>query len=181
MRYIVLLRGVNVGGRGKLPMGDLRTLLQAMGHTDVMTYLQSGNVLLTSSGEDPSQLGREIEQAIERDVGMNINVLIRTPEELARVMEGNPFPAGSANPTRLHVSFLSGAPDTERLAAIDPQQFEPDEFRVGERAVYLWYPNGSGRTKLSNDFWERRLGLTATTRNWNTVTTLLSMATQGTS
>jgi len=175
MRYAALLRGINVGGNKKLPMADLRTLLSSLGHTDVTTYLQSGNALFTSPWDDPAALAQEIEQQIARDLGLAVRVLIRTPDELAEVIASNPFPDATATPTKLHVSFLSASPHAERLAAIDARQFEPDQFRVGDRAIYLWLPNGAAETKFTNDFWERRLGLTATTRNWNTVTKLLGL------
>jgi uncharacterized protein (DUF1697 family) len=175
MRYVALLRGINVGGHAKLSMTHLRELLQSLGYTDVMTYLQSGNALFTSPRDDPTELAREIEDQISRDLGLGIKVLIRTREELATVVDGNPFPNATMSPTRHHVSFLSAPPNGERLAEIDPRQFEPDQFRVGDQVMYLWYPDGSGRTKLSNEFWERRLKVSATTRNWNTVTKLLSL------
>jgi uncharacterized protein (DUF1697 family) len=176
MRYVALLRGVNVGGSSKLSMTDLRELLASLGHADVKTHLQSGNALFTSERNEPSELAQEMEDRLTRDLGLETKVLIRTPEELAAVVEGNPFPGAVATPTRLHVSFLSAQPDGKQVAAIDPRQFEPDQFRVGDRAVYLWLPDGAYATKLSNAFWERRLGVIATTRNWNTVTKLWSLA-----
>lgn len=156
-------------------MADLRRLLDSLGYADVSTYLQSGNALFTCPGDDPDALAHEIEQTIERDLGLKVKVLIRTGDELAAVIEGNPFPDAAATPTQLHVNFLSGQADAEKLSQIDARRFEPDEFRMGDRAIYLWYPNGAGRTKLTNDIWERRLGLTATARNWNTVTKLCSL------
>lgn len=176
MQYIALLRGINVGGHRKLPMADLRAVLCSLGYGGVTTYLQSGNALFSDPRDDPAELEREIEEGIARDLGLSVRVLIRTRDELARVIDDNPFPHATANPTQLHVSFLSTPPEGERLAGIDARQFEPDQFQVGDRVIYLQYPNGSARTKLTNDFWERRLGLSATARNWNTVTRLLDLA-----
>jgi uncharacterized protein (DUF1697 family) len=176
VRYVALLRGINVGGHAKLPMADLRALLTSLGHSDVTTYLQSGNALFSSERESPSELAREIEAGIERDLTLRIPVLIRTHDELAAVIAENPFPAGAQNPTRLHVGFLSKPVLPEQLNGIDAQRYAPDEFKVGDRAIYLWYPNGAGRTKLTANVWERHLGgVIATARNWNTVTTLKSL------
>jgi uncharacterized protein (DUF1697 family) len=174
-RYAALLRGINVGGRKKLAMNDLREALGALGYEDVETYLQSGNALFTSAATDSNALAGEIEQALRSRLDMDVKVLVRTAGELAEVVEGNPFPEGTAEPKKLHVAFLSAAPD-DHVHALDPAPYEPDELRLGDRAVYLWYPNGYGRTKLTNDVLERKLGVTATTRNWNTVVNLLDRA-----
>jgi uncharacterized protein (DUF1697 family) len=175
MRYVALIRGINVGGNKKLSMADLRDAISALGHTEVATYIQSGNVVFTSARNDPTELGREIEDRIAQDSGLEVSVMIRSQEELAAVIEANPFPDSVARPTELHVSFLSAPPDEERLRAIDPGQFEPDEYRFGDRVMYLRCPNGLGRSKLAAYPWERRLGLRATNRNWNTVSKLRSM------
>ena len=176
MKYVALLRGVNLGSRNKLPMADLRALLRSLGYDDVTTYLQSGNALFTSGQANLEVLAGEIEAGIARDFGLDIRVLIRTPDDLAKVVEGSPFRSETASPSPLFVCFLSARPEDERLSAIDAGQFSPDTFAVGERAIYLWLPGGFHRTKLTNAFWERRLGLDATIRNWNTVTKLLGLA-----
>lgn len=175
-RYVALFRGINVGGHKKVAMGDLREVLGALGYEEVETYLQSGNALFTTAATESDAVGGEIAQALRSRLGMEVKVLVRTASELAEVVEGNPFPEGTAEPKKLHVAFLWGAPDDERVAALDAAPYEPDELRLGDRAVYLWYPNGYGRTKLTNDVLERKLGVTATTRNWNTVVNLLERA-----
>lgn len=176
MRYIALLRGINVGGNKQVSMADLRELLLSLGHSDVSTYIQSGNALFTSPGEDAAELEREIEERMARDLGMDVHVLIRTPDELAAVIENNPFPDAVEIRSGLHVTFLSAQPDEQRIAEIDRAQFEPDRFAVGDRVIYLRLPNGMGRSKLATFPWERRLGVVATTRNWNTVQKLLALA-----
>jgi uncharacterized protein (DUF1697 family) len=178
MKYVALLRGVNVGGRGKLPMGDLRKVLQNLGHTDVSTYLQSGNALFTSPRDDPAELEHEIGEALAHNLGLTTQVMIRTGPDLTTLIDNNPFPDAVAKPTTLFVNFLSRPVDPERVEAIDARPFEPDQFRPGDRAVYLWCPEGAARTKLSNTFWERRLGVGATARNWNTVAKLRDLATE---
>jgi len=175
-RYVALLRGINVGGRKKVAMGDLRSTLSALGYEDVETYLQSGNAFFSAPGSDPAALARQIEEALKSALDMDVKVLVRTPADLAGVVEANPFPDSTAEPSKLHVAFLSATPDAAKVAELDSRRFEPDELRVGERAVYVWYPNGAGRSKLTNDVLERKLGVTSTTRNWNTVLKLLDKA-----
>ncbi len=167
--YIALLRGVNVGGR-KLPMADLRATLATLGHTDVRTYIQSGNVVF--SAKAVKDRGRSaIEQAITRDSGLEVTVLVRTPAELSSVLERNPFGADA------YVTFLDSTPTAKQIAAIDPGQYAPDEFVVDGREVFVRCPNGYGRTKLNNTFFERKLATRATTRNYKTVKLLEEWAT----
>ena len=175
MRYVALIRGINVGGKAKLPMADLRAVMIGLGHADVSTYIQSGNVVFTSDRDDSAALEREIERGIAREAQLEVSAMIRSHAELAAVVAGNPFPESAARPSELHVSFLSAAPDADRLRGIDPARFAPDEYRLGDRVLYLRCPNGVGRSKLAGYPWERDLGLRATSRNWNTVTKLLSM------
>lgn len=172
MRYVVLLRGVNVGGRSRVPMRDFSTILASLGHKDVLTYIQSGNAVFTSDRDDPAVMEEEIDRAIERTLGVETVAFIRSPEELERVVQGNPFGADAPG---LHVSFLNGQPSDSDLARLDPAQFEPDAFALGERALYLIYPEGVHRSKLTNTLIERRLGRKATARNWNTVKKLLAL------
>lgn len=175
MRYVALIRGINVGGSAKLPMSRLRDSMTALGYTEVATYIQSGNVVFTSPRTDPAELEEEIEGRIAQDSGLQVSVLVRTAAELAAVIERNPFPAAAEQPTTLHVSFLSAAPDPEVVRALDPQAFAPEEYRFDDRVMYLHVPEGLGRSKLAAYPWERRLGVRVTTRNWNTVNKLRSM------
>jgi len=176
MRCVALLRGINVGGRTRLPMADLRVLLADLGHENVVTYLQSGNAVFEAGQNDADAIGRDIEAGITERLGLDVRVMIRTGEEMAAISAANPFAVEAArNPKTVHVSFLAAHPDSERLATIDPQQFAPDEFRLGDRAVYLHLAGGYHVSKITNDFWERRLGLPATTRNWNTVSKLADL------
>ena len=175
MRYVALLRGVNLGKHRKVGMADLRAVLAGLGYSDVSTYLQSGNAIFTSPEDHPEALEREIRREIERTLGLDVPVLIRTPQELASVVAGHPFPHALAQPARYYVTFLSAPADPAATATLDPAQFTPEEFRVGDRAVYVWLPEGAQRAQLSNAFWERIFGVTATSRNWNTVTSLLDL------
>lgn len=172
---MALLRGVNLGARNKIAMPRLRQLFEELGHEDVATYVQSGNVVFRSSG------GRdELRTALEAEIGtrfaLEIAVLLRTGKELATVVAGNGFAAGQPDPTKLHVTFLAAPPHRERATALQRQRFDPDELRVARDAVYLHCPFGYGRSKLSNAFFEKELGVVATTRNWRTVTALADLA-----
>lgn len=175
-RYVALLRGINVGGKNKLPMQTLRDLLATIGATDVRTHLQSGNAVFTHTEADPPRLAGELEQRIADDLGLTIACLVRTGADLRRVMDANPFPMDGVNPSRFMVTFLSGPVPLDKLAAIDPTAYAPDEFRPGEREIYGHFPNGVHNSKLAARFSDRGLGLTASTRNWNTVTKLVAMS-----
>ena len=176
--YVALLRGINVGGRQKVAMSGLRALLESLGHEGVRTYLQSGDSVFTSPRGKPEQLAREIEEAIARDLTLDVRVLVRTCDELAATVAANPFPEAVAEPSRLLVVFLSADPPADRLAALDSARFAPDEFRVGDRVIYARYPEGMGRSKLAGELTDRRLGVVATARNWSTVTKLLELASE---
>lgn len=168
MIYGVLLRGVNVGGNRRVAMTDLRRVLESLGHTDVATYLQSGNAIVTTDQSNPASLERQIEKALLTDLGVDTNVLVRTHDELTQVIGANPFPGAVAEPKFLHVVFLAAEPTAEAKEKIDPGAYAPDELRFGNRAIYVRYANGQGRSKLTPSVWER-LKVAATARNWNTV------------
>ena len=173
--YVALVRGINVGGRKRVAMADLRRLFEDLDAEDVRTYVQSGNVVF-GSREPPNKLVRAVEEGIRRSLGLDVSVLVKTREQLAKIVEGNPFLAAGADPAKLHVTFLAAEPAPRRIRGLDPKRFEPDEFRVAGQEIYLHCPNGYGRTKLSNTFFERELAVAATTRNWKTVTTLAELA-----
>jgi uncharacterized protein (DUF1697 family) len=173
---VALLRAVNVGGRNSIAMADLRELLEGLGYGEVRTHLQSGNAVFTAADSSPEQLGQEIEGALAEEVGLAAKVLVRTRAELERAIAANPLlDVADGNHSRLLVTFLSHAPDREVLAELTPAEFEPDVFALGEREIYVWYSEGVRATKLSNAFWEKRMGVVATGRNWNTVTRLLEL------
>ena len=173
--YLVLLRGVNVGGYGRVPMADLRRLLEGLGHGAVSTYLQSGNALFTSARTDEAALGTEIEQALARELGVTTRCLLRDRAALERIVAGNPLAGIATDPARMHVFFLQRPPDTAALAAVDPATYAPVVLAPGEREVFGWFPDGMGRSKLTQAFFEKRLAAgVATARNWNTVTSLLA-------
>jgi uncharacterized protein (DUF1697 family) len=170
-RYAVLLRGVNVGGHRRVAMADFRALLQSIGCTDVTTYLQSGNAVVTVGHSDAAVLERVVAAGLAHALGFDVDVLVRTRDELTAVLAANPFAAAVAEPTRLHVAFLSAQPAPEAQQRLDPAAYLPDAFAFGDRAVYLWYRSSPARSKL-NGAALTRLGGFATARNWNTVQAL---------
>jgi uncharacterized protein (DUF1697 family) len=173
--WVALLRGVNLGSRNKISMPRLRELFGELGYDDVQTYVQSGNVLFRSP-TPRRKLTHEVESEIRRRFGLEISVLLRSRSELRATVARNPFAERQSDPTKLHVTFLAGAPRRDRVAALQEKRFEPDEFRVTGNAVYLHCPQGYGRSKLSNAFFEQQLGVGGTTRNWRTVTALAELA-----
>ncbi len=169
--FVALLRGVNVGGR-TLAMADLRTICTDLGYGEVATYIQSGNVVLRAGAVGAGDIARDLADAIRDRAGMQVAVIVREAHELRAVREANPF-ADREDERRLYVTFLAGhARNVEIPADAGP----PDEFVPGDGVVYVWCAGGYGRTILSNQFFERRLGVSATTRNWRTVSRLAEMA-----
>jgi uncharacterized protein (DUF1697 family) len=177
--YVALLRGINVGGHQRIRMSDLRALLEGLGHESVETYLQSGNAVFRSRRASDASLGSAMEEAIAAELGLTVTVLVRGAAELAGIVDGTPYGDRGADAKRLHVAFLSAAPSAAAVGKLDAAQFAPDELAIAGREVYLHYPNGYGRTKLTNAVLERRLGVAATTRNWRTVTALADLTTRG--
>ena len=174
-RRIVLLRGINLGPNKRVPMAELRELFSGAGFEDVRTYVQSGNVVFKSP-KSAAQLVGAIERAISSAFGLDVTVLVRSKQELAKVVAGNPFAGRAAEVTHLHVTFLAAAPAAGRVRDLRAREFAPEELAVHGREVYLHCPNGYGRTKLNNAFLEKQLGVAGTTRNWRTVTTLADLA-----
>ncbi|MFD5779628.1 DUF1697 domain-containing protein [Streptomyces sp. NPDC126933] len=175
--YAALLRGINVSGHKRIPMADLRELLSELGHDEVRTYLQSGNAVFTSGSDDESALAAALERAIDQRFGFTVDCLVRDAAYLREVAEACPFPAATLEGKQLHVTFFSEHVDPGRLASLDQDTYLPEEFRLGDRALYLYVPNGLGRSKLAEALAKPALfkGVTATSRNWNTVRKLVEL------
>lgn len=165
-RYAALLRGINLGARNKVAMPALTELFDAMGFADVATYIQSGNVVFSASSKPDAG---SMAKLIAKDLGVESPVIIRSASELAKIVKGNPFKGDAA---ACHVTLLDDKPKAADIKAIDADRFAPDEFAVIGRDVYLRCPKGYGVSKLSNAFWEKKLGRVATTRNWRTISKL---------
>jgi uncharacterized protein (DUF1697 family) len=170
--YVALLRSVNVAGHGRLAMADLQASFLALGHSDVSTYIQTGNVIFRSASKSPAKLVADIERQLERDYGSAPSVLLRSAGDMARIAGSSPFPRQGADPSRHHVTFLAAAPDKSHLASFRPPPSGRDELLILGQEVYVHTPDGYANSKLTGALLERRLGLTSTTRNWNTVTRL---------
>ncbi|MGH2774155.1 MAG: DUF1697 domain-containing protein [Actinomycetota bacterium] len=173
--YLALLRGINVGGANKVPMRELRTLFEDLGYGNVRTYLQSGNVLFDGQSATSRKLIAEIEVAISKAFDLTIPVMVRTQRELERVAAANPFPTKRVKPSLLHVMFLAESASAKAVKTLDSDRSPPDEFEVKDREIFLRFPNGSGRSKLTIDYFEKKLGTRATARNWNTVVKVLEL------
>lgn len=173
--FLALLRAVNLGPHAKVPMADLRSWCADLGYEDVATYLQSGNVVFRAGGTggpvDEDEVATALGDVIEAGCGVRTPVLVRRLAEIEAVIAETPFAdeIAAGDPKFVHVAFLSASPDAERVAALDPDRSPGDRVQVIGRHAHLHYPNGSGRSKLTNDYLERTLGLTSTARNWNTV------------
>jgi uncharacterized protein (DUF1697 family) len=173
--HVALLRGINVGGRNKVAMKELRSLFASLGHQDVRTYVTSGNVVFTAPSEPGVDHAPVIEEAIAAQLALDVSVVMRTPSDLAAVAGRNPF-ASEEDPSKVHVVFLRRSATAEAAGGLDPDRSPPDEFVVDGRETFIHYPNGAGRSKLTLDYFERRLGSPATARNLRTVTELIDMA-----
>lgn len=173
VRHVSLLRGINVRGHNLISMARLRALYEALGCDDVATYLQSGNVVF-SREHDPASVATRVEGAIKRELGLEIHVLGRTHAELARIVASDPFP--TADPSRRLVMFLSVAPGREIARELSHVTSGPDEAVLVGEEFHLYCPDGIGTTKLTGRLSKRRLGVTATARNWRTVTNLLELS-----
>jgi uncharacterized protein (DUF1697 family) len=172
--FAALLRGINVGGRNKIPMADLKEVFASLGHEDVASYVQSGNVVFRSSAAE-STIAGELERAVAKAFGLEISVLIRTGPELKAIAKAGRFAKREQDIAKLHVVFLDRSPAKAAIATLDPERSPGDEFQVGRREIYLHFPAGSGRTKLTLDYFEKRLGVRGTARNWNTLLKLIEL------
>ena len=173
--YVALLRGVNLAGKNRLAMKDLGAMFDAAGCADVVTYIQSGNVVFRASNACAARVPAAVAKAIADRLGFRAPVVMRTADELRAVSRGNPFLKAGAAEDELHVMFLADRPSAGAVATLDPKRSPPDEFVVRGRDVYFRCPNGMGRSKLSNQYFDSKLGTTSTIRNWRTVLKLVEM------
>jgi uncharacterized protein (DUF1697 family) len=174
--YIALLRGINVSGHKTIRMELLRGCFEEVGCQNVQTYVQSGNVVFEAKEEAAVGLGEEIGKRILRNFGFPVPVLLRTAKEMERIAQDNPFvDQAGIDHSKLHVTFLSAAAPKSAARALEPLAMKSEQFQVKVGEIYLYCPNGYGRTKLSNNAIEKKLGVEATTRNWKTVNALMAL------
>ena len=174
--YIAMLRGINVSGHKIIKMEQLRAAFVALGFSNIKTYVQSGNAVFEATNNSAAALSGKIEQKIVDDFGFSVPVMIRTPKEMTEVIKRNPITLPAIDTSKLHVTFLSDVPSKKALEQLQALTVEPEQLCAIGREIYLYCPNGYGKTKLSNAALEKKLSVGATTRNWKTVNTLLSMA-----
>ena len=180
--YISILRGINVSGKKKIKMNELKAVYESLDLENVRSYIQSGNVIFNDQNPDQSNLSAAIGKKLAEVFGFPVTVLIRDRDTFQRIINRNPFLAERAVDTRaLLVTLLSQAPSQAALAGIEPAIDDGDQYRFSDsqEEVYLFCPDGYGRTRLSNSFFEKKLGVVATTRNWNTVNKLYEIASAG--
>jgi len=175
VRYVALLRGINVAGKNVLSMTDLARIFQGAGCADVGTYIQSGNVLFTADAKAETTLPEKISSRIERDFGHRVPIVLRTLPELRAAIAANPFLSPDVDQRALHVYFLRDTPAKDAVAALDLGRSLPDRFTVLGREVYLHLPNGMARTKLTNAWLDSKLKTVSTARNWNTLLKLVEL------
>ena len=174
--YISMLRGINVSGQKQVRMAELKNLYESLGFTDVETYVQSGNVVFESEEQDAKKLADSIETGIEKTFGFSVPVLVRSTEDFRRVLESHPFK--KEEQVRVLVTFLYERPDPSKVEDLSRYEDKVDKFAIEEQEIFLFCPGGYGKSKLSNTFFERKLGVIATTRNWKTVSRLYEMASE---
>ncbi len=174
---ISLLRGVNLAAHNRMKMDALRDLYESLGLVDTQTYLQSGNVVFRAPARDVARLPKRIEDGIEKTFGFRCDVIIRTSSELRDVIARNPFAKRRGlDPSRFLITFLAKDPGAEARAQILKIKTEPEELRIDGRELFIYYPNGLARPKLSWPVIEKTLKTSGTGRNWNTVRQLLEIA-----
>lgn len=176
-RYVALIRGINVGRAKRVAMADLRALVESLGLTEVRTLLNSGNVVFTGSGES-ADIAARIEEGMTERLGVSARVTVITGEELDVVTAGNPLLEDMEDESRLLVSFLRDPADRKRLDPLTEEDWTPEKLAVGERAAYLWCPDGILASRLPEAV-GRVLGDGVTSRNWKTVVKLQALAGQG--
>lgn len=173
--YLALLRGINVGGKNKLPMKDLKEFFVEGRCTDVRTFIQSGNVLFKAPANLAAKIPTLVAARIAARFGYKIPVVLRTTDEISEVVTRNPFLEPGTAEDGLHVMFLADLPGAQAVASLDPDRSPGDTFIVLGRDVYLRLPNGAGKSKLTNAYFDSKLGTNSTARNWRTVTKLLEL------
>ena len=178
MKYIAILRGINVGGKRKILMADLKKLCAEIGFKNTQTYIQSGNIVFEYEEKaNTTLLSKNLSEAIKETFGFDVPVITRTEAEWRNTCEKNPFlKGGAADIDKLHITFLGAESSEESLKNLETYDYAPDLFSVIGKDVFLFIEGKYHKTKLSNSFFEKKLNVPATTRNWKTIVKLLEIA-----
>ncbi len=176
--FVTLLRAINLGGQRRVGMADLRAALDDAGYDRVATHLQSGNVVLAHRSRTPAAVATSVEKILQTDFGLEVDVMVRSAAELTKITRANPWPRSRAGPATVQVAFLKAKPSAAAVRAVGKNDFGRDEFVVRGTEIYLRYANGVTQgSKMSGGYFERALGVRATTRTWKVVTKLQELAT----
>ncbi len=177
MKYISILRGINVGGRRKILMADLKSIYEKLGSTNVITYIQSGNVIFDLKKKvEEKKFAQKIATAIIKQYDFEVSVQVKTMDQIKSTLTSNPFlKRKDLAKEKLHVTFLAEIPETSNVEKITAIDYAPDEFQIIGQDVFI-HCEKYGKTKLNNGFFERKLRVSATTRNWKTINKLLDLA-----
>lgn len=175
-RYIGLLRGINVGGKNRLPMARLREIFVELGAQEVSTYIQSGNVVFTSSAKAAAAIPAEVSARLATDLGLRVPLVLRSSDELRRALAAHPFEDRGVPEKFRSIMFLDRKPTAAQRKSLEPACSAGEEWELIGSEVHLSYPAGSARSKLTNDYFDRRLEAISTTRNLRTVRKLLELS-----
>jgi uncharacterized protein (DUF1697 family) len=177
MKFIAFIRGINVGRKNRIKMADLVKALDLSGLKNIKTYLQSGNIIFEHDNYDNINISRDIERKISQDFGISVNVIIRREDELETIIELNPFIKDpDIEHSKLHVTYLKEIPDKDLILNLGQFKGKNEDLKVNNKEIYLYLPNGYAKTKLTNEFFEKKLKTISTTRNWKTTTKILEIA-----
>jgi len=176
-KFIVLLRGINVSGQKKIVMADLREILKTLKFEEVETYIQSGNIILRSKEGHNDKIAEKVEKGIADNFGFDVPVLVKKYEELKTIFDNNPFnDPDDIEDKKIYFALLKQVPPLELIAEFKKNKFTNDKFVFTDQCVYLNYFNGAGQAKLTNNLIERKLKVSATSRNYRTMVKLLEMS-----
>ena len=171
--YVALMRGLNVGSNNRLPMVELRAIFDELGCASVESYIQSGNVIFEATPALAKKMPSQVQTLLAERYGYRLPVILRTHAELSILQAQNPFAAPGQEVKYTHLMCLAREPDAAQCATLERERFAPDSFEVRGKDVYLYYPNGTARSKLTNAYFDKKLNTTSTVRNWNTLTKLV--------
>jgi uncharacterized protein (DUF1697 family) len=170
IKYVAFLRGINVGGKNKIKMSDIKDLFESLSFKNVSTYLQSGNVVFDNENNHPELISKKVENKIFHDLNLSIPIILRTHSQLKKIIINNPFLNNRIeDDDSIYVTFLNEKPNKQIIEKIQVIKSEPHEFIVSDKEIYLFCPYGYGKTKLNNNFFENKFKISATTRNWKTL------------
>lgn len=175
--YVALLRGINVSGKKKIKMADLREHLAELDFKNIKTYIQSGNILFQYPETDIHELEQLIKDKIKEKYDFDVPTMVKTPADFKYVIDNNPFLRVAENdPKHMHITFLGTTPSTDQIEHLATYEFPNEEYALENLHIYFHAPKGYGRAKMNNNFFEKKLKVAATTRNWKTVNKLYELS-----